>query len=119
MSKEVFIRNVQELKNINVEVKRLQGLMRDLRNRSKVLKSGILEYMDRSDQPEVEYEDFVIKCVKKAKRKPKTKNGKKEDLVKYFANLGLENPEDVFEEAERLRTESGDEVESLSMRVRK
>ena len=94
------------MKGINDEIKRIQKTSKNVQTRAKDLKNGILEYLDSTNQPEVEYDNIVVKSIRKPKRKPKKKTDKKDDIVKYLAGLGIENPEYVYEEAEKLRTEN-------------
>ena len=89
------------MKGINDEITYSKNI-KDFQTRAKDLKNGILEYLDSTNQPEVEYDNIVVKSIRKPKRKPKKKTDKKDDIVKYLAGLGIENPEYVYEEAEKF-----------------
>ena len=59
--------NVQELKEINVEIKRLQNETKKLKKRGQELEKFIISYLNEKEQPGLKYQNTAILIENKAK----------------------------------------------------
>ncbi len=89
--------NYTEWKNINHQIKDLELKLKSLRVLEKKKKEELYKSMEAANLDS--YYDLKKEAIKpKEKKKPLTSKKKSEALVKYFAKMGIENPEKLVKE---------------------
>jgi hypothetical protein len=107
---------INELKSLNVELKRLNKGAHLIRQRIKEIEKNILEYLKEKEQPGVKYQDMAIIIENKTKRINKSKKDIEEDSIKILEEYGLSNPKEVLEEI--LRARKGEEIENEKIKIK-
>lgn len=112
-----IVNYVNELKSINIEIKRLVKETSELRKRAKVIEQNIVDFLDEKEQPGVKFQDTAIVLEKKQKYTYKGKKDKEEDSLRILEDYGISNPKEVLEELKRAN--KGNEVESKKIKITK
>jgi DNA polymerase sigma len=108
---------VNELRNINAEIKRLSKEASVLRKRAKIVEENIINYLNEKEQPGVKFKDTAIVVETKPKWSYKGKKDKDEDSIRILEENGVSNPKDVLSEIFRAR--KGNELESKKLKITK
>lgn len=87
---------IDELEQINIEIKRNFNRNKLLRKRSKELEKNIAEYLVSKNQPGIKYKDKAILLDNKPKIKRKTKKERENDAISYLKELGISTPKEVY-----------------------
>lgn len=90
--------DMNKLKNINVELKRLGNQMRILKNEKKELEENIIEYLKKVDQEGVRYKNTLAVSKEKKHRVKKGKNERENDILNILESAGISNTEKVLSE---------------------
>ena len=112
-----IVNYVNELKNINAEIKRLTQQTTVLRKRAKTVEQNIIEFLNEKDQHGVKFQDTAIVVETKPKWTYKGKKDKDEDSIRILEEHGISNPRDVLDELFKAR--KGDEIESKKIKITK
>lgn len=106
-----------QLQRINTEIKRLNSVLKDLRNSRNKVKERIKEYLYSINQPGFQYKGEAVILKKKPKRTTKPAKLRQEDTIRILERLGLEHPEKAWQEIEDAR--KGDTVEDEDVVITK
>ena len=109
--------HVNELQNLNIEIKRLVTETSKFRKRSKELEKIIEDFLNEKEQPGVKFGDVAIVIEKKPKFSTKSKKDKLEDSLKVLSEYGIDDPNEALDRLERAK--KGDEFEHSKIRVKK
>jgi hypothetical protein len=112
-----IVNYVNELKNINLEIKRLTQQTTALRKRAKSIEQNIIEFLNEKEQHGVKFQDTAIVVETKPKWTYKGKKDKDEDSIRILEEHGISNPRDVLDELFKAR--KGDEIESKKIKITK
>jgi hypothetical protein len=96
-------KSVQELKDINLEIKRLKTLLTQLKNRSGVLEKNILSYLNEKDIPGVKDKDTAVIIENKKKRINISRKNTELECLKILQSHGIDNAETVLKEISEAR----------------
>ena len=107
--------NVQELKEINKEIKRLRGVTSELRKRGEILKKSIIEYLNEKEQPGLRDNNTALIIENKPKKLGKSKKDIEKDSLKVLQEHGISNPADVLKEI--LKARQGDQVQIQQIKI--
>lgn len=93
-----IVGDVNELKNIGEEIKRLNVRMRQLRNRYKEVESKICSFLKEKDQPGLKYKGMAIFAEDKEYRQYKNPKIKKDDAASILKQYGISDSSKIIEE---------------------
>jgi hypothetical protein len=107
---------MKELKEINTEIKRLSITLKNLRERKKGLEDDIIEYLDRTGQPGIKYEDLIVLSGEKKCREKKKKEEKELDVLTILEDKGIRNSRETY--LEILEAMRGEQKTAPSLKIR-
>lgn len=99
--------DMRELKKINNEIKRYATLIKQLRDRKKNIETNILGYLQNNQQTGIKLGDVIAVQKEKKTHERKSKNEKKDEIVKLLENNGIRNADGLYSEI--LETMKGKE----------
>ena len=109
--------DVNELNDLNIEIKRLGKEMRNLRKKAKECESRIVEFLKEKETDGVRYQGKAILIESKPKRAPKKKIDRENDVIKILTNYDIPNPDVAFKEI--IRSYQGDVIETPKLKIKK
>jgi len=86
---------VQQLKNINVEIKRLSGQLKNLREKKKMIESNILTYLDKTNKNGATAKDILVLAREKTVNTRKNEKAKSADISAILAHAGVNNVQET------------------------
>lgn len=108
--------NMKELKDINTEIKRLNIVLRGYRERKKELEENIIEYLDRTGQPGIKYEDLIVLAGEKKARDRKKKEEKELDVLTLLEERGIRDSRNLYNDI--LEAMKGEEKVVSSLKIK-
>ena len=112
------IRNyIDEIKNLNIELKRLNKASAIIRKNIKDVEKNIIDYLEKKEQPGVKYQDFAVVVENKTKHVSKKKKDIEEDSLRILEQYGISNPKSVLNEI--LHARKGEEVDNKKLKIKK
>lgn len=85
-----------EIHSINSELKRMNTKSKKLREQKKKASLGLYNYMVKNHLDE--YSGIKLSSIEpKQKKQTKSKNRKKEDAIVALCQLGVRNPEEIYQ----------------------
>ena len=87
---------MKELKDINTEIKNIAIKLKLLRERKKELEEDIIEYLNRTGQPGIKYEDLIVLAGEKKCRDKKKKEEKELDVLTILEQEGIRDSRTVY-----------------------
>jgi hypothetical protein len=107
---------MKELKEVNAEIKRLAISLKMLRDRKKGLEEDIIEYLDRTGQPGIKYEDLIVLAGEKKCRDKKKKEEKELDVLTILEDRGVRNSRETY--LEILEAMRGEQKLAPSLKIK-
>ncbi len=107
---------VNQLRELNIELKRVSKSASDIRKQIKVVEKNILEYLNEKDQPGVKYKDIAIVVENKTKRTGKSKKEKEEDSLRILEEYGISDAKNVLKQLQDAQ--KGEEVENKKIKIK-
>lgn len=108
---------VDELEQIQIEIKRNNTRNRSLRQRLKELEANIADYLAQKGQHGLKYNGHAIVVEQKEKRAVKKKKEKEADTLSLFEDLGIDNPQEAYVKLQEVQ--KGDPVEQMQIKFKK
>jgi len=108
---------VNDLKNLNIELKRLNKNALEIRKKIKEAERNIIDYLREKEQPGVKYQDMAIIIENKTKRVSKKKKDIEEDSIRVLENVGISNAKSVLDKI--LDARKGEEIEDKKIKIKK
>lgn len=108
--------NMKELKDINTEIKRLNIILKGYRDRKKELEETIIEYLDRTGQPGIKYEDLIVLAGEKKARDRKKKEEKELDVLTLLEERGIRDSRNLYNDI--LEAMKGEEKVVSSLKIK-
>lgn len=108
--------NMKELKDINTEIKRLNILLKGHRDRKKELEENIIEYLDRTGQPGIKYEDLIVLAGEKKARDRKKKEEKELDVLTLLEERGIRDSRTLYNDI--IEAMKGEEKVVSSLKIK-
>ena len=87
---------INELENIDLEIKRNNAVNKELRNRKHVVEDEITQFMRAKEQDGMKYNGIAIMLESKEKRNAKGKNDKKTSMIGVLKEAGIFDTEKVY-----------------------
>lgn len=97
--------SIQELKNIEAEIKRLSSRLKLLRRQKNKVENSVANQLNAKNQPGVKYNGSAILVQKKEKRVRKNKKEKNLDILNVLISHGITNPKQALKDV--LEANSG------------
>lgn len=88
---------INELKQLDLELKNLKISLKKLNDRKKVIEGEIIKYLEAKDQPGVKYKGVAVVAQEKKTRGRKKKGDRLEDGKNILREYGVEDSEEVLE----------------------
>ena len=88
---------IDELDKIQLEIKRNNTSNKFLKQRAKEIEQSITNYLEEKNEPGLKYNGKAIVIENKEKRLQKSKKDKKSDVVTLLENLGVNEPDNVYD----------------------
>ena len=107
---------MKELKEVNTEIKRLCGSLKALRDRKKDLENDIINYLERTGQPGIKYEDLIVLAGERKHRERKNKDEKELDVLTILEEQGIRDSRTVYNEI--LEAMKGEQKISPSLKIK-
>jgi len=107
---------MKELKEVNTEIKRLAITLKMLRERKKGLEDDIIEYLERTGQPGIKYEDLIVLAGEKKCREKKKKEEKELDVLTILEDHGIRNSRETY--LEILEAMRGEQKIAPSLKIK-
>lgn len=107
---------INELKSLNIELKRLNKAAYLIRQRIKEVEKNVMEYLKEKEQPGVKYQDMAIVIENKTKRVNKSKKDIEEDSLRVLEEYGISNPKEVLNDI--LNARKGEEIENSKIKIK-
>jgi hypothetical protein len=107
---------MKELKEVNTEIKRLAISLKMLRDRKKGLEDDIIEYLERTGQPGIKYEDLIVLAGEKKCREKKKKEEKELDVLTILEDKGIRNSRETY--LEILEAMRGEQKIAPSLKIK-
>jgi hypothetical protein len=107
---------MKELKEVNTEIKRLAISLKNLRERKKGLEEDIIEYLNRTGQPGIKYEDLIVLAGEKKCREKKKKEEKELDVLTILEDHGIRNSRETY--LEILEAMRGEQKVAPSLKIK-
>ena len=107
---------MKELKEVNTEIKRLAISLKMLRERKKGLEDDIIEYLNRTGQPGIKYEDLIVLAGEKKCRDKKKKEEKELDVLTILEDKGIRNSRETY--LEILEAMRGEQKLAPSLKIK-
>lgn len=104
---------LQELERLNVEIKRLSGVLKNLRKQAKQVETNIISYLNEHEQPGVKYNNKAIIIENKIKKKRKTKAQRDNDMMEVLRSYNIPNPEKAMKE---ILNSKNEETETMKLK---
>jgi predicted transcriptional regulator len=109
--------DINELKELDTELKRLRKHVRRLSDQKRKCESRILEYLDVNDQPGVKMDGTVIMAEQKQIRKYQRQNDKLSRGMQVLSKYGITTSDTLNEVIEAMRGPS--EVKACVRMIKK
>lgn len=111
--------DIEELKNIEIEIKRLNTQLTKWRKKRNEIKNKIDDYLVSKDQPGTKYGDIAIFRDEKEKYSKKgiKKKDTDEQIILFFKNKGINNPKDAYDELNTII--KGNKVITSDIKIKK
>lgn len=107
---------VDELNDINIEIKRQVEILKKLREKKKTLETSIADYLNQKEIPGVKYNGDVILIERKNRVVNKSKKVREAGLLKLLKENGVQNVEEV---AEKIKTMGKDKITMERIKINK
>lgn len=109
------------LKSMNTEISRLQGSIKELRKKAKVIENRIITYLDEKKQKGVKLPDdnsgkktgFMLQTAHKTL--PQTEKERKKKSLELLKSNGVTNPEKVLDDL--LKTRKGEKIDVPKLKI--
>lgn len=109
------------LKSMNTEIARLQGSIRELKQKAKILETRIITYLDEKKQKGVKLPDdnsgkktgFMLQTAHKTL--PQTEKERKKKSIEILKGSGVANPEKILEEL--MKTRKGEKINVPKLKI--
>lgn len=116
MSNSTIRAEVEELTQINLEIKRNLEIIKKLREKKKVLEANITAFLNQKDIPGVKCNGDIIMLQRKNKTVSKSKKTRDQALIDLLKNSGVNNPEEV---AKQIKTVGKESVTMETIKINK
>ena len=107
--------SINELKMLNMEIKRLNDQKKALVKKTEDLKKNIASYLQNKDQNGVKCNDVAVVMVDKEKRAGKSMKERDSDALRVLEDYGVPEPQKALERI--LESRKGDKVSHYEIKL--
>jgi hypothetical protein len=107
---------INELTQVNAEIKRLSLQLRTLRKRAKDIESNVIDFLQQKDQPGLKYQNKAIILETKEKRSTKKRSEQEADAINVLSKYDISEPDKVLKEILESRKGSSKEISKLKIK---
>ena len=107
--------SVQELKEINTEIKRLTKTASELRKRATYIEKNIISFLNEQELPGVKDNRTAVIIENKKKTVTRNKKNIEQQTLKILEENGIQNPKQILEEITKVR--KGEQVELQKVKM--
>jgi hypothetical protein len=108
---------VEELQNIQIEIKRNNIKNTEHRKRIKELEANITQYLNEKGQIGLKYQGKAIFLEQKELRPAKKKKDKEQALISFFEELGVTDPKSAYSKFQDAQKEAP--IEKTTIKFKK
>lgn len=108
--------DIQTLNQINAEIKRTLGTLKNLRSQAKNVEASIIGYLRNKDQNGVKYQGKAIVLENKTKPTIRKKSEQESESIEILESYGVNNPRRVLDELGKTRKGSPREISVLKIK---
>ena len=108
---------VEELQNIQIEIKRNNMKNLEYRKRMKELEASITQYLNEKGQLGLKYQGKAIFLEQKELRPSKNKKDKEQALISFFEELGVPDPKSAYSRFQDAQKEAP--IEKTTIKFKK
>jgi len=116
MSNPTIRAEVEELTQIDSEIKRTLKILLKLREKKKSLESSITAFLNQKDIPGVKCNGDIIMLQRKNKTVTKSKKTRDQALIDLLKTTGISNPEEI---AKQIKTVGKESVTMETIKINK
>jgi hypothetical protein len=109
--------NAIELKEINLEIKRLREEITKLRKRGNAIEKNIITFLNEKEQKGVKYENTAILIQNKTKNIRKSKKDIEQNTLRILRDNGIHNAEHVLKQMNDSRIDNSTEIQKISVQT--
>lgn len=109
--------DIKELKDLNIEIKRLYSQVKGLKLQAKTVEKRITDFLIEKNQIGLKHQDTAIVLDHKEKRSVMTKTEREDSSVSILQRYGIDNPKDVLNEL--LESRKGVPTEITKLKITK
>lgn len=107
--------SVQELKEINTEIKRLTKTASELRKRATYIEKNIISFLNEKELPGVKDNRTAVIIENKKKTVTRNKKNIEQQTLKILEENGIQNPKQILDEITKVR--KGEQVELQKVKM--
>ncbi len=108
-----IVSELNQLKEIDKELKRLSGLSRELKKKKVMIEERVLTYLQKTKRDGVKTQDIMVLAKEKVSRPTKPKETKEQDVQAVLQKVGVRNIEQAYQEI--LEAMKGEEQRKHSL----
>jgi hypothetical protein len=108
--------DINELNEVNQEIKRLSAMLKKLRKQSKDIELRIADYLKDKDTPGVKFQGYAIVLEQKEKFVKKKKVEQEMDAIQVLENYNINNPSEALKEIIQARRGESTQVNKLKIK---
>ena len=107
--------DIKEIKNIEIELKRLAQLSKSLRNKKKELEERILTFLNDTNHEAIKCDQLIAVNKEKKCRERKKKDEKDRDILEILQQAGVSRPEEILYEIKDSIKGTAKKVQTLKV----
>jgi hypothetical protein len=107
---------MNELKNINIEIQRLNSSLKTIKDRKKTIEGKLTSYFEKQNKPGAKTQDMVVVVQESVRRPVKPKEQKEEDVISILNGAGVQNPKELYENI--INAMKGEEKRKATLKIK-
>jgi hypothetical protein len=107
---------INELTQVNAEIKRLSFQLRNLRKRAKDIEANVIDFLQQKEQPGLKFQGKAILLETKEKRLIKKRSEQEADAISVLSKYDIDEPDKVLKEILDSRKGSSKEISKLKIK---
>ncbi len=112
----LVVSKLGELKNIEVEIKRLNVQLKGLRQRKKQIEETVAQFLSQRNAKTAKTQQIAIELKETVRRPAKPKNEKEQDVMQILTASGVENAKETYEQI--VNAMKGDETIKQTVKIK-
>ena len=107
--------DLDEMNNLNLEIQRLNGVIKDYRKQKKVVENRLIQYLKTQEQKGLKYNDQAVVLETKNGRAKKKKSEKVDSIVDVLRKYNLKIQDHMIDDI--LDAQKGKEIKSEKLKI--